>query len=254
MRAEDDADGDLEVAAADVTYVENPWAGHFPAGSHMPVVLMTGVDAGASEFSRANPAPVMMRIQSNAVLPGNASYGVESCVLMGTAFGNLSSERVEIRVSRISCVDLAGNAILESPITGYVVDADSTLGMRGRVDRRSGQLLARAALASVLEGITEIAEAASQAATTAITTPVGAATGTQTLNIDSGQLGQAAGFGGLSGAAEKLSDYYLTEARNIFPVIHVDGGRRGTVVIQEGTALEWAQYRGAFVRQITPET
>lgn len=252
MRSEE-SEEDLPEAAADVTYVENPWAGWLPAGSHMPVVLLTGIDAGASEFNRANPAPVLLKIQDNAYLPGDARFSVNTCSLMGTAVGNLSSERVEIKLSRISCVDITNNSILEAEINGYVVDSDSTLGLSGIVERRAGALLAKAALASVLEGITEIAEAASQAATTSITSPSGG-NSVQSVDINPSQLGRAAGFGGASGAAENLSEYYLTEARNIFPIVRVPGGRIGTAVIAEGGALQWAQYRGAFVQEYKPES
>jgi hypothetical protein len=52
----------------------------------------------------------------------------------------------------------------------------------------------------------------------------------------------------------------VREARQIFPVIRVPAGRKGTLVVLEGQSLEWKSYDGLYsvrrepMRQNQPET
>lgn len=242
---------------AKVDYEENPFAGYLPAGSFAKVVLLTGLDAGAGQQTRANPQPVLLRVQNNAQTPGGGRYQMKNCFLIGSAYGDLSAERAYIRLARLSCVDTARGLVLETDISGYISDSDGFQGLRGKLVRRTGQLLAKAILAGFADGIAQVAGAAASTQASQLTTfgsGVGAGVGQQAdVTIDTGGLAKAGAFGGAANAAGLIAEYYLNEAQNIFPVISVPPGRKGSVVITEGSALKWASYKGLFVKKVSPE-
>lgn len=213
-----------------------PKAGFLPMGSFSEVAMLTGADFGAAERTRNNPQPVLFRIQNDAFLPGSARYRLADCFGMGGGYGDLSSERAHINVSRISCVDTRTGMMLESPINGYIVDSDGRLGLRGKVERRAGALLGKAMLAGFAEGASSIAATAAQGAESAVT-----GSGVVTT-IDPNSVAEVGMYGGAGRAMEILAERYIEEAESMFPVIEVPSGRRGTVVIQEGQKLEWEAY------------
>lgn len=213
-----------------------PKAGFLPMGSFSEVAMLTGADFGAAERTRNNPQPVLFRIQNDAFLPGSARYRLSDCFGMGGGYGDLSSERAHINVSRISCVDTRTGMMLESPINGYIVDSDGRLGLRGKVERRAGALLGKAMLAGFAEGASRIAGTAAQGAESAVT-----GSGVVTT-VDPDSVAEVGMYGGAGSAMEILAERYIEEAESMFPVIEVPSGRRGTVVIQEGQKLEWEAY------------
>lgn len=236
-------------------YQKNEYAGYMPAGSFAEAVLLTGLDAAASEQTRANPQPVLLRIQGNALTPGDGEYDIGSCVAIGSGYGDISAERAYIRLSRISCMEPSNNRVLETQIQGYIADSDGFQGMRGKVVRRNGQLIAKSLLAGFAEGIGKVGEAASQAASQRITQPRNT-TGQNIrndINLDTGDLAKAGAFGGASNAAGQIANFYLKEAKNIFPVVSVPPGRKVTIVVTEGAALEWHSNKGRYVKKVEPK-
>lgn len=225
-----------EVQQDDEEDLGPPKAGFLPMGSFSEVAMLTGADFGAAERTRNNPQPVLFRIQNDAFLPGSARYRLADCFGMGGGYGDLSSERAHINVTRISCVDTRTGMMLESPINGYIVDSDGRLGLRGKVERRAGALLGKAMLAGFAEGASSIAATAAQGAESAVT-----GSGVVTT-IDPDSVAEVGMYGGAGRAMEILAERYIEEAESMFPVIEVPSGRRGTVVIQEGQKLEWEAY------------
>lgn len=214
-----------------------PKAGFLPMGSFSEIAMLTGADFGAAERTRNNPQPVLFRIQNDAFLPGNARYRMADCFGMGGGYGDLSSERAHINVSRISCVDTKTGMMLESPINGYIVDSDGRLGLRGKVERRAGALLGKAMLAGFAEGASSLAATAAQGAEQSVTG------GGVVTSVDPDSVGEVGLYGGAGSAMEILAERYIDEAESMFPVIEIPSGRRGTVVIQEGQQLEWEAYK-----------
>ncbi|WP_265596456.1 TraB/VirB10 family protein [Acinetobacter baumannii] len=111
-------------------------------------------------------------------------------------------------------------------IKGQVVGEDGKTGIRGRVVSKQGQILAKAALASAMEAIGGLygstVGTASQSALGTVRT------------ISGSELKQAAVGGAISGGAEKLSDFYMQRANDLFPVIEVSAGRTLEIVVQQG--------------------
>lgn len=235
------------------SYSKNPFAGYMPAGSFAEAVLLTGLDAGASKQTQSNPQPVLLRIQNEAVTPGGGEYNISQCFAIGSGYGDISAERAYIRLARLSCLDPERGLVLEASINGFLADSDGFQGLRGKVVRRNGQLLAKSLLAGFAEGVAKVGEAASQAASRSITSPTsGGGTTSQEVDINAGDLAKAGAFGGASSAASQVASFYLKEAQSIFPVVSIPPGRKVTVVITEGAALTWSSYEGKYVKEFKP--
>lgn len=238
------ASAEAEGVKAKVKYNKNPYSGFLPAGAFAPVALLNGLDAGTSQATQASPLPVLMTITDHATLPGNAKYSVKSCFVLGTGYGDLSAERVYVRYSRMSCVDKRDRLVLSADVTGYLVDSDGKIGLRGKVVDRQGAKLGKAVLAGFAQGL---AGAFTQAQSVMTTTAVGA---TSTIGGDAAM--RAAGLTGAQSAATQLAQFYLKEAQAIFPVITVDAGRSGTIVFTDNASLTWSAGDGQYVKDVRP--
>lgn len=238
------ATGADDAVDAKVRYKKNAQSGMMVAGAFAPVVLLNGIDAGTSSGSRSNPLPVLIRVQDNAVLPGASKYQLKSCFLLGSGYGELSSERVYIRLARLSCIDRTDRLVLSVPVQGYIVDSDNTLGMRGKVVDRQGARLGKAMLAGFAQGLSGALGGAQGTVTTSALGAATSITGTEAL--------RASGLSGVSSASSQLAQFYLKEAEAIFPVIEVDGGRTASVVFTDDVNLAWGNVDAQFVRDVEP--
>jgi conjugal transfer pilus assembly protein TraB len=237
------ADGP-EVGAR-IEYKKNANSGLMTAGAFAPVVLLNGVDAGTSSGSRSNPQPLLMRVQDHAILPGAAKYSLRSCFLLGSGYGELSAERVYIRLARLSCVDKSDRLVLSVDVQGYVVDSDNTLGMRGKVTNRQGARLGKALLAGFAQGLSGALSGAQGTVSSSVLGNTTSITGDEAL--------RASGLSGASTAAGQLADFYLKEAQSIFPIISIEGGRDAYVVFTEDVKLSWGNVDAQFIRNVTPD-
>jgi conjugal transfer pilus assembly protein TraB len=233
-------------AAAKVRYTKNANAGTLSVGAFAPISLLNGVDAGTSTATQNNPLPLLMNITDQATLPGSAKFRLNNCFVLGTAYGDLSAERVYGRVSRISCVDKADRLVLNAEVQGYLVDSDGKLGMRGLISDRQGQRLGKALLAGFAQGL---AGALGQSQGTVLSNLT---SGDSTSSISGASALRASGLAGAQTATAQLAEFYLKEAQNIFPVISIDVGRTGTVVFTSPVKLDWSDGENQFVQQVTP--
>lgn len=228
-------------------YARNAYAGYLPAGSFAPIALLHGLDAAAGATSQANPQPVLMRIQDNAVLPGSAKYQLKSCFALGSAYGDLSSERVYVRLAQLSCIDKQDRLVLNAKLKGYLVDSDGKLGLRGVLVNRQGARLAAALMAGFAQGLSGAFGASM--GTTTMSPMMGAG-----MTVSGSQAMQMAGMGGVSGAAQQLATFYLQQAQAIYPVITVNAGRTGELVIESGTALDWQNTESLYTTTVNAGT
>ena len=202
---------------------------YVPSGSFFRAALLGGLDAPTGGQAQSNPHPILMRVQDNAFLPNRYRFKIKECLALGASHGDISSERAYIRLESLSCVRHDGKAI-DVPVKGYVVGEDGKAGMRGRLVSKQGQVLANALVAGIGAGI---GQAFQQSATTVSTNPLGSV-GT----VDPGKQFQAGIGTGVGKALDRLSQYYITLAEKMFPIIEVDAGRTVDVVFTKGFSLE----------------
>lgn len=148
----------------------------------------------------------------------------------GSGFGDLSTERVKIRLTTLSCVLKSGKAI-DIPVKGYMAGEDSKAGVKGMVVTHSGSITAKAALAGFLQGLGTVGQAMGQTQTI---TPLGGVTTT----IAPDQAAYAGAGAGLSQVGSTLSQYYLSMLQQISPAIEVSAGRHITVIFTQGVELK----------------
>jgi Bacterial conjugation TrbI-like protein len=203
---------------------------YIPSGSFMKGRVLGGMDAPTGGQAQNNPVPMLVQITDNAFLPSRMRSEVKECFVVGTGFGDISSERAHLRTESISCIKEDGTAI-DMPIRGYISGEDGKAGMRGKLVSKQGQILANALTAALVSGL---GQAITLSASTQTANPLGGVTTTP----NAGQ-GFQAGFGtGFGRAADKLAQYYINLADKIFPIIEIDAGREVTVVLTRGTFID----------------
>ncbi len=204
---------------------------YIPSGSFMRVALMGGLDAPTGGQAQNNPWPILLRVQDNAFLPNRFRAKVKECFILGSGYGDISSERAYLRLESLSCVLINGE-VVDATIKGYVVGEDGKAGLRGRLVSKQGQVLANALMTGIISGI---GQGFQQSATSYSTSALGTV-GT----VESGKQIQAGIGSGVGKALDRLSQYYITLAEKMFPIIEVDAGRVVDVVLTKGVSLGMA--------------
>lgn len=198
--------------------------------SFMEANLLTGFDAATSGTSKNSPEPLLLRIKTPAVLPNDIKAELSGCFVVAEAVGRLDKERADVRLVSLSCLSNEGKAVIDAQVKGFVTDADSKVGLSGRVVSRMGAATVRAIVAGLFEGA---GDALKSSATTTSTSALGS-----TSTIDSAQVGKSALGTGLSQGAQTMSDFYLDLVKQTTPVIEVGAAKKITVIISEGKELE----------------
>ena len=192
-------------------------------------ILLGGLDAPTGGQSQANPHPVLIRLEDNAVLPNRFRSDVKECFVVAAGYGDISSERAYLRTENLSCVRRDGST-LEVKIQGSVYGEDGKVGVRGRLVTKQGQILANALLAGIVSGL---GQGLATQSTSFSTSSFG------TVATTSGNDALKAGLGaGVGRALDRLAQYYIKLAEQTFPVIEVDAGREVDVVITKGVRIE----------------
>ena len=195
-----------------------------PAGSFVKAKLLTGIEA-----PEGKALPVLMQADYAFVGPNKSRVDLSGCFLIAKSTGNLSIERVEMQVSKISCVAKSGK-MFERDLSGYIADGkDNSFAVMGEVNSKQDRVAATAFLSSVVEGISK---AIAQAQTT--TTMNGAGGSNTTITGDQGKYIAA---GGASNAASTVTQWYLKHAESLLPTINVGSGQDVWVIVQDSVAL-----------------
>ena len=207
---------------------------YLPAGSILSGTLITGLDAPTSNQSRQDPYPALLRIKHEAILPNRYRMDIRECFLIAGGFGDMSSERAYMRAERISCIKKDGS-IIEASMDAYSVGEDGKAGIRGRLVSKNGQLIGNALMSGFVAGVTNaFAPQRVQSLQTGVTP--GSVQPYQYPSME--MIGGQSVAGGVKGAATVIAEYYLQMARNIFPIIEIDAGRKVDFIMIRGLSLQ----------------
>jgi conjugal transfer pilus assembly protein TraB len=202
---------------------------YIPTSTHFKVRLITGLDAPTGPKASGQPHPVILRVQDLSFLPNNVRQDIAGCHLLGEAIGELSSERARVRGLNLSCVDDGDNQVIDESVEGFVADSDGKASLRGRVVSKQGRFLANALLAAFVEGLGKGFQGFGT------TTYVGAYGTATSSDMDTFTDGFKSGVGsGMSTAAQKLSEFYLKAAEDLYPVIEITANREATFITTKG--------------------
>lgn len=202
-----------------------------PGGSILSGVLVTGMDAATGNQAQRDPFPTLLRIKHEALLPNRFRADFRECFLLASGWGDLSSERAYMRADRISCIRNDGTA-LESSIEAFATGEDGKVGVRGRLVSKQGQVIARSLVAGFAQGV-------SNAFDVRKVPSININRGNETVSpvyeqAMNSSTAQAAAAQGVGTAMERIADYYLAMAENIFPVIEIDAMREIDFIVNRG--------------------
>lgn len=200
-----------------------------PSGTYAEAIMLGAADASAGVQSQANPSPMLFRITANGTLPNHKTGHLKDCVVTAAVVGDISSERGQIRLERMSCTFPSGE-IVDQPVEGTIFGMDAKNGVRGNPVWREGALLGRAAVAGTLSGM---GSAVSQSYTTTSISPLGA-----TNTVNNGEIFKYGAAQGASNAMDKLAEYNIRRAEQYHPVIQLSAGQPVDIVFLKGFYLD----------------
>ncbi len=200
-----------------------------PAGAFAKAILLGGVDASTSISSQADPRPVLLRVTDHGNLPRKFKSDLKACHILASCYGDLSSERVYMRLEKLTCTERLTGEISETQVAGYVVGEDGRAGVRGVVVDKAGPLIRNSLVGGFFSGMGQFFGAQQQRSTFPVS-PLG-----QTQFLAPQQMLTAGVSQGASNALEKYADFFINRAEQLQPVLQVAAGREVDVVFTQGT-------------------
>jgi len=210
-----------------------------PAGAFARAVLLGGVDASTSIQASNDPRPVLLRFVDSGTLPRRFKSDLEGCHALAATYGDISSERVFMRLEKLSCVERRTGEVIEIPVQGYVAGEDGRAGLRGIVVDRAGENMRNAMIGGFVGSMGNFL-GQKQNPMTFTASGFG-----QSPPLSTTDMLKSGAAKGASGALEKYADFYIKRAEQMQPVIQVAAGRVVDIVFTEGTAFGDSALRGA---------
>lgn len=208
--------------------------GYIPQASYVSAKIISSVDAQVGVSTQSNPKPVLLRINGEAKSAlfndQKLSINIQGCLVTAGAIGELSSEKIYIKLSKMTCAN-SETEVTEVPIKGYVA-AKGSSGVRGKVVMKEGELIKKSFLSGVFGGI---GSALSQSLAPPLTFGGGTTTQSSISISDATKSGVGAGLGN---ASDRLSDYLIKRAEQYQPVISIPSGIDVELVFIEGFYLD----------------
>ncbi len=204
--------------------------------------MITGAYAPAFQEGEAEPLPVLFEAEGQIIQPNDHLASVDKCFLLGSAKGNMNSQTANIKLVSISCILNEGEYRIEGAISGWVIGENGIPGVHGELIHKNGAWLARTFVSGFLETFANAIGGGN-------TSTINLGTDTTTNGSSSNSRNQVgtgtsinnnlatAGAQGISTVFNKLGDYYLKMAEQIFPVIEVRGGRTVDLLLIGGEDL-----------------
>jgi len=196
-----------------------------PAAVSVKALLVSSVDAVCGVYANSDPVPVKLRLLDDAHLPNGVTINLKGCLLIASAFGNISNERVYMRLERLTQVNAKGEAT-ETEVVGYVSGEDGKFGVQGSVIDKSTKIVKNAAASGFLGGIGQVLQSAVSKH------PIDSFN-TYSVGTDIAQKGAA---NGASSAFDMLAEYYIRRAEQVQPVLQVNAGRIVDITFTHGFA------------------
>lgn len=200
------------------------FTGHLLGG----VALSTGLNA-PNENATPVAIKLMGRFDAHSRLTTNLSplnkMDLQNCRIMGSAYGDLSSERAIIRLEKMVCEQ--SGVYTTSKIAGQIFGSDGLNGIKGTIVATSSKHIKNAAIGGLISGIAGAAKGQDGSTIT------GAGL-VQTKNKGVKSLLGEGVLQGTSNAGDKIADYYLRQAEAMSPILTVPSGVRINAQITKG--------------------
>ncbi|MCY1669618.1 conjugal transfer protein TraB [Novosphingobium sp. SL115] len=211
-------------------------ANYLPPNSIAVAKVIVGVDANAGVRSETDPLPVVLRITG----PARSVYDrgrllrtqISGCLVNGAARGDLSSEKVYVKLQRMTCPQKGGRYAV-SDVKGFIAFGGKT-GVRGRVVSREGALVGQAFLAGLAGGFGRGFSANSTALLTGSSVNVNG----ERQKLGTGDIFQGGIGEGVATSGDMVSKYLIERAEQYQPVIEMPTGIDVEIVFLEGVFIQ----------------
>ncbi len=214
-----------------------------PAGAFAKAVLLGGVDASTSIQASNDPRPILLRLTNPGTLPRKFRSDLEGCHALAACYGDISSERVFMRLEKLTCIERKTGEVVEMNVQGYVAGEDGRAGLRGRLVDRAGESMRNAMVGGF---ISSVGNFLGQSRTPVLFSP---ATGlAQNHPLSTSDILKQSTATGVSGALDKYAEFYIKRAEQMQPVIQVAAGRKADIVFTQGTEFTDSSLRQAVSR------
>ena len=215
---------------------EQPRLLRLTAGSILSGQLITGLDVPTGQGARREPYPVLIRIKASAILPNRYRTNVRECFVLASGYGDLSSERAYLRSETLSCIfrHKDKEQVIERPLEGYVAGEDGKAGLRGRLVSKQGQVMAKAAMAGFLSGVSEAFDIKPVPVFSVVPNQNGQIQSPFQSGLRGSEALQSSLIKGSNKALEKLADFYLKLADQMVPVIEISAERQVELILTRG--------------------
>ena len=211
-------------------------AQYVPPNAYVEAKVLVGVDAATGTSYSQDPKPVLFRILGPATHVGAdgkfQTTDLTGCLINGAAYGELPSEKVYVKLQKITCPAGPGRFSVAT-VEGYVTSKGKA-GVRGPVISREGQFTSRAMLAGALNGLGQGLSKNVQASQSGVTTSITGAGALSAQELTPGQIATGSLGTGVSQAASMLADYYIKRAEQYQPVIEMPTGIQVELVFLSG--------------------
>lgn len=218
------------------------------ATTYARCVLVGSVTVSAGVGASSNPQPVLLRLTDPGNLPNKVKGFLKDAMVIGAAYGELSSESVVIRLERIVKIDKHGRVGLDIPVKGYVAGENGDSRIRGLVIDRAGAVVRHAAIGGFFSGV---ADFLTMNNSSAVKFEPNSGLAQFSPQKGSKMLEQGASKG-IGNAVEKYADFYIKRAEQLQPVIQIDGGRKLTIVFTESVKASGVNMKKVRKNLITP--
>jgi len=202
--------------------------------------LVTGVYAPAFSEGKMEPLPVLLQAEGDILIANDDTENLGKCFFLGSAKGNMNSETADIRLNKVSCSFADGHKKIEGSITGWVIGENGIPGVPGQLLHKNGAWLAKTFVAGFLDTFSQ----------TLVSYAGAGGKNGSAGNVNIGDSLAEAGGESASDVFQKIGDYYLEMASQIFPVIEVKPGRTVDILLKGGDTLTVTDFNSAEVEQI----
>ncbi len=201
-------------------------ANYIPEGTYFNGYLLGGIVVStALNTPDENATPVTIKLTSRGNLDADNKMDISKCRIMGSSYGDLSSERAIIRLEKLVC--LRDGMYQTSKIAGQIYGPDGYNGIKGAVVSTSSKHLKNAMIGGMISGLSGNAKGQDGLM-------LSGAGAVSTKKKGMGDMLTQGGLQGVSNAGDKLAEYYLKQAESMSPVLTVPSGVRVQAQITKG--------------------
>lgn len=199
---------------------------YIPEGTYFTGHLLGGIVVStALNAPDENATPVSIRLTDRGNLAGANKLDVGKCRIMGSAYGDLSSERAVVRLEKLICEE--DGTYITSKIAGVVYGPDGFNGLKGTVVSTSAKHIKNAMIGGLISGLSQSSKGQEGLS-------LGAGGLLSTKKKDFKDVASGGMMQGVSNAGDKLADYYLRQAESMSPILTIPGGVRVQAHILKG--------------------